>query len=54
MQTIPVLVQLYLLGDASIDGASPALGSHSLQLDGNGDSAKVYGFRDTPTEIYRF
>jgi hypothetical protein len=44
----------YLLGDASIVGSSPALGTNALLLDGDGDSAKVYGFRDTPTEIFRF
>ena len=44
----------YLMGDASLSGSSPALGTNALQLDGDGDSAKVYGFRNTPKEIFRF
>ena len=44
----------YLIGDASLSGSSPALGTNALQLDGDGDSAKVYGFRKTPKEIFRF
>ena len=42
----------YLLGDANLDSTSPALGANALLLDGDGDSAKVYGNRATPNRNF--
>ena len=35
----------YLLGDPALDSTDPALGTNSLLLDGDGDSAKIFGLR---------
>ena len=35
----------YLLGDPTLDSTDPALGTNSLLLDGDGDSAKIFGLR---------
>ena len=45
----------YLVGDPILDSTNPALGSHSLKLDGDGDSAKVFGLNGmTVDKAYRF
>ena len=44
----------YLLGDSSLDATSPALGTKALLLDGDGDSAMVFGLKGNPGEIYRY
>ena len=44
----------YLLGDPTLDSTDPALGTNSLLLDGDGDSAKIFGLRkNISLEAYR-
>ena len=45
----------YLVGDPVLDSTNPALGTQSLKLDGDGDSAKIFGLnRLTVDNAYRF
>jgi hypothetical protein len=43
-----------LVGDASLDNNSSALGTHSLHLDGDGDAAKIFALHASPLNIYRY